>query len=275
VFNFDKVLHLILAFIAFSLTASSVYLVNDLLDLDSDRKHHRKRHRPLASGAMPIPVGIGLTGLFLAGAAGTALLLSPGFQLLLLLYLAVTTAYSVSLKRKLLIDVMVLAGLYTLRIFAGGEAADIVVSPWLLMLSMFLFTSLAFLKRFTEIKLNDARLLERKLQGISAEPRSGQVAGRGYRSEDAALVGTIGPVCGVVAVLVLAMYISSDVAQKSYSHPLLLWGICPIALYWISRIWFLGNRGKVHDDPVVFAIRDRASWLTAACVATLAVLATW
>lgn len=270
-----KLLMLVFAFIAFSLTASSVYLVNDLLDLESDRHHRLKRHRPLASGAMSIPLCLALVVLLLFTATAFAYPLPPQFQLLLGLYVILTTAYSFYLKRKLLVDVIVLAGLYTHRIFAGGSATGIVVSTWLLTFSMFLFASLAFLKRFVELRFHDQEVSAQAdaLDPLEAGKSSGHLSGRGYRSEDSAITAVAGLACGTVSVLVLALYISSDVAQRTYHRQLLLWGICPLVLYWITRLWFLGNRGAVHEDPVVFAMKDRVGWIVVLACAGLAMAA--
>jgi 4-hydroxybenzoate polyprenyltransferase len=240
-----------LAFAAFCLTASSAYIANDLADLGADRLHPRKRHRPFAAGHLPIPLGAAIMVATLAGAAGLAALLSAGFQLSLAAYLALTIAYSLALKRVAMLDVISLAALYALRIVAGGFAIGAPVSFWLLAFAMFLFFSLALVKRYSE-------LLALEEGGARTAP------GRGYSGHDAEVVLAIGTASGMVSALVLALYINGETAKDLYSRPVLLWLLCPILLYWISRMWLLAARGQMHDDPVLFAVRDRASYLVAA-----------
>jgi 4-hydroxybenzoate polyprenyltransferase len=236
----------ILAFIAFGLCASSVYLLNDLLDLPADRAHSRKRHRPLASGAASVKFGVFLIPALLAGAAAIAAVLPGAFFAMLAAYYISTLAYSLWLKGKLMIDVLVLAGLYTLRILAGGAAAAIVPSFWLMAFSMFLFLSLALVKRYSEVlDLRDA--------GVTT------VKGRGYEVMDLATVQSLGAAAGYCAVLVLALYINSDDVRINYAHPNRIWLLCPLLLYWISRMWQRAGRGQMHDDPIVFALKDRIS----------------
>ena len=238
-------LNCLAAFASFSFAASAVYILNDLLDLESDRKHHRKRRRPFASGAAPIPAGVVLIGLLLAASAAAAAVLPPRFAAILALYLVLTTAYSFLLKRKLMVDVICLAGLYTLRILAGGVAATAPISPWLMAFSMFLFLSLAFAKRYTELTA----------VGESTE----KIAGRGYQPSDIDLIRSFGPMSGYLCVLVFCLYLNSPDVRAYYHHPGVLWLLCPILLYWISRVWFLACREQLNEDPVVFALRDRNS----------------
>jgi 4-hydroxybenzoate polyprenyltransferase/phosphoserine phosphatase len=243
----------VLAFVAFCLAASGVYLLNDLLDLQVDRRHVRKRHRPLAAGRVPIPLGVALSFGLLATSLALALALPMRFVALLGLYLVVTTAYSAYLKTQLMIDVITLAGLYTLRILAGGAATMIPVSPWLMAFAMFFFLSMAFAKRYTEL--------------AAKKDESGDIAGRGYRPTDLDLIRSVGPVSGYLCVMVLCLYINSPEVRALHRHPGALWYICPLLLYWISRVWFLAYREELPDDPVVFALRDKISYLTGSAVA--------
>ncbi|WP_165252399.1 UbiA family prenyltransferase [Paludisphaera soli] len=244
-FDLASWLSCLTAFAAFSAAASAVYILNDLLDLESDRKHSRKRRRPFASGAAPIPIGVVMIGALLAASAVAAAFLPARFGALLVLYLVLTTLYSVYLKRRLMVDVICLAGLYTLRILAGGEAASVIISPWLMAFSMFLFLSLAFAKRYAEL--------------TGASESGGKIAGRGYWPSDVDLIRSFGPISGYLCVLVFCLYLNSPDVRLYYRRPDLLWLMCPILLYWISRVWFLACREQLADDPVVFALRDRNS----------------
>ncbi len=249
------------AFVAFSLVASSVYLLNDLLDLPHDRAHPVKARRPFASGALPLSWGPPLTLWLLAGGLAIALLLPGRFLLLLLGYYVCTLAYSLVLKRRMVWDVMMLAGLYTIRVFAGGAATAIPVSPWLLAFSMFLFFCLAVVKRQTElVRLSRA--------GNSA------ASGRGYVAEDLDMLRSMAAASGYMAVLVLALYIDSAAILPLYRHPHALWALCPILLFWVSRVLMLSNRGLMNEDPVVFALRDRVSLLVGAAALAVALLGT-
>jgi len=251
----------VLAFIAFSLTASSVYLLNDLLDLAADRAHPRKRRRPFASGAVPLVHGLvmapGLLGLAIAIALIGLPLLFLG---VLAIYYALTLAYSFWLKRRLVIDICALAALYTLRIMAGAAATAVPLSPWMLAFSGFLFLALAAVKRQAELVDGLARGREK-------------AAGRAYEAGDLPVVTMMGLAAGYVAVLILALYISSPDVQLLYGAPKLLWGIAPVLLYWISRAVMIAHRGRMTDDPVVFAVRDRVSLACGAAILVLAVLA--
>lgn len=253
------------AFVAFCLAASSVYLLNDLLDAETDRQHPTKRLRAIASGTLPrtwVPL---IALLLLAGAAVICLFLPRAFALLLLLYCLLSNLYSIRLKRLLLVDVFVLAGLYTLRIMAGGEAVDVMVTKWLLAFAIFLFVSLAFAKRYTELVM---------LQGAGERG----AIGRNYRVEDLRIIESVGPASGYMAVLVLALYINDTTTSISgvlryYPSPFFLWLLCPLLMYWITRIWFHARRGTLDDDPILFAIKDRISWMTAAIAVALVVAA--
>ncbi|MEO1468156.1 MAG: UbiA family prenyltransferase [Pseudomonadota bacterium] len=247
----------LMAFVCFSMVASGVYLLNDLLDLASDRAHTRKRNRPLASGALPLLTGSIMAPALLGGGVLLAAITTPGaFLGVLILYGILTTAYSFVLKRQLLLDVLTLAGLYTIRIVAGGAATGIEISPWLLALSTFLFFSLAAIKRQAELVAN------------LAEGKEG-ASGRAYLTTDLQIVTNMALSAGYVSVLVLALYITSDTVATLYGQPLILWCICPVLLYWISRAVMLTHRGLMDDDPVVFAIKDKVSILCGALMVVI------
>jgi 4-hydroxybenzoate polyprenyltransferase len=235
------------AFVAFSLTASSVYVLNDLADLAADRAHPRKRLRPFASGDLSAAQGLRLAGGLILGALAVALAFTPPLFLgVLALYYAVTFAYSLWLKRKLIIDVITLAGLYTIRLVAGAAACGIVLSPWMLGFSMFLFLALASVKRQAE------------LTDMIAEGETGR-AGRGYVPDDLPVIRAMALAAGYAAVLVFALYISSDQVTSLYSAPEALWLVCPLLLYWISRMVMVTHRGHMDDDPIVYAASDKVS----------------
>lgn len=247
-----------LAFLAFSLLASGTYLVNDLHDLQNDRRHPSKHRRPLASGRLPIPGGIALAaGLIAAGISIGALLLPVAFLGVLLGYLGLTLAYSFFLKSRLLVDVVGLALLYTIRIVAGAMAIGVALSPWLLMFSLFVFTSLAFLKRYVELRRTEPS-------------EDGLIAGRGYSPQDAAIIRSVGPASGLLSVLVLGLYVQSPQVETLYRTPELLWLLVPLMVYWVTRIWFLAERGIVDDDPVEFAVKD---WRTQVVVVAMGAVA--
>jgi 4-hydroxybenzoate polyprenyltransferase/phosphoserine phosphatase len=234
------------AFISFSLCASSVYLLNDLLDLKSDREHARKRLRPFASGRAPLAGGLMLAPALLAGALAIAVLLPDKFLWVLGGYYALTLAYSLGLKRLMSVDVITLACLYGARVIAGSAASGVPISPWLEALSVFFFLSLALVKRVGELS-------DRMASG------KGDPAGRGYRLSDLPMVESMGAASGFVAVLVLALYLNSPDVARMYHSPHRLWALCVITLFWICRMLMKAHRGEMHDDPVVFALRDRAS----------------
>lgn len=244
--NFESVSLLLLAFISFSLCASAVYITNDLFDLDSDRQHPRKRHRPFASGVVPLSYGVMLAPLCLITSFALAQFVGFNFFILLIAYFIVTVAYSLRLKRYALIDCLTLAGLYTLRIIAGAAAVAISLSFWLLAFSIFLFLSLAFVKRYAELQIQIAH-------------GSSTAHGRGYHVEDATLIQTLGITAGYAAVLVLALYLHSEAVMILYSTPQFIWGSIPLILFWISWIWLKAHRGQMYDDPIVFAVRDKSS----------------
>ena len=234
------------AVVAFCLCASSVYLLNDMLDLEADRAHPRKSKRPFAAGELSLATGLLLAPMLLAAAAVIAVFLPQKFQLVLGAYYLLTCAYSVKLKKMLLVDAVALAGLYTLRIIAGAGAVSVALSFWLLLFSVFLFLSLAFVKRYAEL---DALRRQQRLQAL----------GRGYRVEDLAVLQSFGTAAGYLSVLVLALYINSPDIEPLYHRPKAIWTLCVLLLYWISRVWMTAHRGGMHDDPVVYALKDRVS----------------
>ncbi|WP_114240532.1 UbiA family prenyltransferase [Dyella sp. C9] len=235
-----------LAFFCFSLCASSVYITNDLLDLTADRQHHRKRNRPFAAGHLPLIAGPTAAVALLVAGFGLATMLPNEFVLVLAGYYLLTSAYSFRFKRIMMLDVVVLALLYTSRIVAGTAAIQARPSFWLLAFSMFLFLSLAMIKRYVEL------LTAQKAGKIGA-------SGRGYDVGDISLIQSLGASSGYLSVLVLALYIDSPDSRVLYQHPHYLWLLCPVLLYWISRTWAIAHRGVMHDDPVVFAVTDRVS----------------
>lgn len=248
----------LVAVMAFSLAASGGYVINDLLDLEADRAHPQKRHRPFASGEISRLWGLVLGPLLvLAGAALGFAAVNAALGKLVVLYVIVAVCYSAFLKQKLLLDVIVLAGLYTLRLLAGGAAAGVEVSGWLLGFAMFFFLSLAFVKRLTEITSNTT--------GAAA----GAESGRAYRPEDLDAFRSIGPAAGLLSILVLALYVSSDAVRQFYPHARELWLVCPLLLYWILRVWFLALRGELPYDPVIFAIRDRVSYIVVGAIGVI------
>jgi len=238
----------ILAFVLFGLCASSVYVLNDLLDLEDDRHHKSKRNRPFASGRLSIRSGLIIFPLLLmASFAGAALLLPWQFCAVLLAYYVLTLAYSLSLKRKMAVDVIALALLYTVRIIAGAAAFSLPLTFWILAFSMFMFLSLALVKRYAE-------LYEARKKGKTEKTR-----GRGYYPADLEMISSLGASSGYIAVMVLALYIHDQATANLYAYPQVIWVACPLLLFWITRVWMLTHRGEMHDDPVVFAIRDRVS----------------
>ena len=254
---------LLAAFFAFCLVASSVYLLNDLLDIEADRHHPRKRHRAFAAGQVSLLRGFLLSILLLiAGFLLAYGVLGGLFVLTLVLYYAVTLGYSLYLKRKPIIDICMLAGLYTVRVFAGGVAGQIFISPWLLAFSIFLFLALAAVKR-------EAELVDSLARGRD------EIAGRGYEPRDLPIVSMMAVASGYVSVLVLALYIDSPAVQLLYRVPEVLWGLCAVLLYWISRLVMVAHRGQLDDDPIVYALKDRVSLMCGLLVLLIVTGGVW
>jgi 4-hydroxybenzoate polyprenyltransferase len=249
-----------LAFLSFSLCASSVYIANDLLDLESDREHPRKRSRPFASGQISIWMGAVIAPLLIFFSFAMAQYVGGSFLPWLLVYFGLTCAYSWGLKRLVLVDCLTLAVLYTLRIIAGAAAVSVPLSFWLLAFSIFLFLSLAFIKRYAELQAHP-------------EGDAKKVHGRGYYIADAPLVQQLGVTSGYAATLVLALYLNSENVIKLYRTPEIIWGAVPLMLLWISWMWLKAHRGLMNDDPIVFAIKDKVSILIGALFITILVVA--
>lgn len=260
--NTVALIEAIFAFIAFGLCASSVYLLNDLVDIENDRQHARKKARPFAAGKLSLLTGWLLWPTLTMSAFVLAWLTLPlAFTGVLLVYFAVTLAYSFALKRYAILDVLILAGLYTIRIVAGAVATGIPLSFWLLTFSMFIFLSLAFMKRYSELK------------SVKQDGQEGKLPGRGYAADDLEAVSAMGVVSGYLSILVLALYIQDSYTAVLYRTPQIIWLACPLMLYWISRTWLITHRGAMNDDPVLFAIKDRVSHLVAFCFVLIFILA--
>jgi len=256
----DGLINGLYAFVSFSLCASAVYIINDLLDLESDRAHLRKRKRSFASANIPIWQGTLMVPLLLIISVQLALRLPSEFFIVLSFYFLMTLAYSLRLKRQVIVDVILLAGLYTIRVVAGAAATATIPSFWLLALSMFIFLSLAMIKRYSELLVT--------LQEQKTEP-----AGRGYQITDLPVLMAIGVSAGIASVMVLALYVNSPESTALYQHKVWLWLAPPLLLYWISRCWMKAHRGEVDDDPVIFAIRDWQSLTICAALLCLVWLA--
>jgi 4-hydroxybenzoate polyprenyltransferase len=255
IFDYALISRMGIAFIAFSTCASAVYLLNDIFDREADRAHPLKKTRPIASGELPVSYAILMIGVLGMFAAGLSLNVSYSFAAVLACYALLTTLYTISLKQVVLVDIITLSLLYAVRVMAGGVAAEVPVSQWLVGFSLFIFLSLACVKRFSELRT--IRLGERD-----------KAHRRGYQSDDLELVAQFGVSTGCVAVLVFALYITSADVAVLYRTPEVLWLMCPVLLYWISRLWLLAHRGEVHEDPILFAIRDRVSY----CVGLISLL---
>jgi 4-hydroxybenzoate polyprenyltransferase len=244
-----------IAFVVFCLCASSAYLLNDVLDVPHDRQHPVKRLRPLAAGQLGVPLALGCAALLACGGLALAQHTSPALSLTATVYFIGTVAYSVSLKRLLLVDVTMLAALYTVRVVAGGAATGIALTAWLLTFSFFLFLSLALLKRHSELQR-------------MASAAAGTVPGRGYLPQDRVAVGTFGIAAGMTANLVLLLYYSSPAVAQLYHSPLALAGVVPLFFIWLARLWLLSFRGEIDEDPLLYVSTDAPSLLIiAGCVA--------
>jgi len=250
-----------LAFLALGLVAAGTYLINDLLDLAHDRRHWSKRSRPLASGELPIGMGIAAAGASIVTGLGIGVAIGASVAAVLAVYLALTLTYSLHLKRVAILDVVALASLFTLRLALGIAAAQVVASPWLLVFSMFLFTSLSIAKRFTEIQRTAAK---------------GEivVSGRGYLAADAPLALGLGLATGSASILIMVLYLIFDAFGRGfYGNPHWLWFFPVILFLWIARVWLVAQRGELNDDPVVFALKDRQSLVLGGIMAVAFVLA--
>ncbi len=263
VFDLTALWHGLVAFIAFSLLASAIYLLNDIKDVEADRRHPTKCKRPLAAGEITPAQAYAAVPILLVAAFSTAWLVPQPkvFLLALAAYLALALAYLLVLKRKLLVDVLGLASMHTLRILAGNAAAAIPVSSWLLAFSMFLFLSLALVKRYAELRLTQDQ------SGLKS-------AGRGYHAEDIEALSQLGMASGCTCALIMALYVDSAAVKQLYRHPEVIWLVCPIILYQMARIWFLARRGDMPDDPLVFMIRDWRSQTMGLLVVLVMVVAT-
>jgi 4-hydroxybenzoate polyprenyltransferase len=248
------------AFSAFCLCASSVYILNDLVDIQADRLHPTKRSRPLAQGLISPLTAMLAASVLLIASTGLALSISIPFLGVLAAYFLLTTGYTLLLKRKMIVDVIALASLYTIRIIAGCVAISIELSHWLLIFSIFLFTALALMKRYTELAMRLDRSME--------DPTN-----RNYQRADLSIVGALSAAAGMNAVTVFALYISSDTVQRLYSRPLLLWVVCPLLMYWLGRALMMSHRRLMHDDPIVFALKDKVSLMTATSIGLLMLFA--
>lgn len=259
--HFQTLSSLIIAFLSFSLCASSVYIANDLIDLENDRKHPGKKTRPFASAKIPLALGAMAVPILIGGSIVLGAIVGVPFLVVLMLYLLLTVAYTLVLKRLVLVDCITLAALYTIRIVAGANAVSVSLSFWLLAFSVFLFLSLAFVKRYTELT-------------VTAREGESVAHGRGYIGTDASLLQTFGIASGYVSALVIGLYINSESVSALYARPVAIWLIIPTVLFWISWVWLKAARGEMHDDPVVFAFNDTASRLVAGLSIAIFVYAT-
>ena len=258
--NIQSLANPALAFISFSLCASSVYVINDLLDLESDRRHPRKRYRPFASAKLSIAIGVAIAPLLVGAGIALGLMVGTDFLVVLMLYLLINAAYSLILKRVVLVDCLTLVTLYTVRIIAGAAAASLALSFWLLAFSAFIFLSLALVKRYAELI-------------VQAQAGKSHAHGRGYDVSDASLLQIFGVSSGYLSVLVVALYMRSENVAALYAQSGVIWFVLPILLFWISWVWLKAARGEMHDDPIVFAIKDKASLLVAGLTAMVFVYA--
>lgn len=249
------------AFISFSFMASAIYLMNDLLDLEADRKHTTKKHRPFAAGTIHPLIGMAASTLLATASVSLGLFVPNPFMTVLIWYVIINLAYSGFLKQVALVDVIILASLYALRIFAGSAATGIITSSWLFVFAMFMFLSLALVKRFTEVD---------NLQKNNQH----KAAGRGYTSADRIPLAMLGISSGYLSLLVLALYITSGTVATLYTKPYLLWLLIPLLMLWISRVWLLAYRGQVHEDPILFATKDMTSYAVAAGMVFTLIIAT-
>jgi 4-hydroxybenzoate polyprenyltransferase/phosphoserine phosphatase len=259
-FGATDLLHAFAAIIAFSACASSVYLLNDLIDLPADRRHPSKRRRPFAAGTLPVKQGLIAAPLLLSLSMAIGAVISMPFLAVLITYFVLTSAYSFWLKRKMIVDVVVLALLYTIRVVGGAAAISVMPTDWLLAFSMFMFSSLALIKRYVELAV--------RLDGELPDPSN-----RNYKIADLPIVASLAAASGFNAVTVFALYVSSPKVELVYAHPHVLWLVCPILMYWLARMLMLSHRRLLDDDPIVFALRDKVSGIAALCTGLLMIFA--
>lgn len=257
-FGLGPIVTALSAALAFSFCASGAYILNDLVDVGADRAHVTKRNRPIASGAVAPAQATLAMAILLTGAFSIAICLPPAFSGILLAYFALTTAYSFRFKRVALVDVITLAILYTTRVVAGAVAIGVAMSEWLFAFSLFIFMSLALVKRY--IELNGQRSGDKPMS-------------RDYSAIDLPMIAVLAAASGFNAIVVFTLYISSETVHALYAHPQVLWAGCPILMYWIARVMLMAQRGLIEDDPVVFALRDRASWLALAAFGAIMLIA--
>ena len=244
----NLLLKALVAFFSFSFLASSVYIINDIMDVESDRIHPSKKNRPIASGAVKISSALKVAFILMPLSFIISIFLGKEFLFVLLTYFITTSCYSFYLKKIMLVDILFLSLLYTVRIFAGGVALNIYLSPWLFMFSLFFFFSLACAKRYSELYA-----VRNNLQD--------EIKGRGYQAQDLEQIQIFGSSSGYIAILIFALYIQSDISMKLYKTPSFFWALCPIMLYWISRVWLLSHRGQMTQDPIIFALKDKVSYV--------------
>lgn len=249
--SFDLILKCALGFLSFGFAASAVYVLNDLIDINSDRTHRSKKNRPLASGVLRVQDAIGLFTFLVLFSTISSLAINANFFFVILIYWAANILYTFYFKKEVILDIILLAGMYTIRIFAGASAVQIAVSHWLLSFSILFFFSLACVKRFTEL----------------SRSRSGPtIDGRGYRGMDQTTVQGLGLGTGMLSILVVLLYLQSPETKLLYRNIDQLWLLTPLLLYWLGRLWLLTGRDEIHDDPVVFAMKDRTSWICFAAI---------
>ncbi|MFY8160537.1 MAG: UbiA family prenyltransferase [Candidatus Kapaibacteriota bacterium] len=257
----DLLFNSTIAFFSFSFVASAVYILNDLSDLTSDRQHRSKKYRPFASGHLRLQYAFVLVPtLLIVSFVLSFLFLNINFSIILLFYFVITSLYSLYIKKIAILDILILASLYAIRIFAGGIATNIYLSPWLIGFTLFMFLSLAIVKRFTELNYL-------KMENIQ------KTIGRGYTVDDISLLRTMGISSGFLSIMVLVLYLNSEEVKVLYSTPSLLWALAPLLLYWVMNLWLIAERGKMTDDPVVFAAKDKSSYIVSLLIAFIIYLA--
>ena len=254
--DLDTITRSVLAFVAFCACASAAYLINDLIDLEADRSHPSKKNRPLASGRIKLQHAVVAAPILMALSFVVAATISVRFAAILAVYLLMTSAYSLFIKRKMIVDAITLALLYSIRVVGGAIACNLFLSEWLLAFSLFVFTALALVKRFTELTLH--------LNSNSPGPHN-----RNYITSDLSVIAALAAASAFNSITVFALYISSDAVRPLYVHPEVLWLACPILTYWFARLIVLANRRLLSDDPIVFAVKDRNSWIVAALILLL------